>query len=152
VLAAAGDAWADKAGGTSGVIWGLALRAWSTSFSDHEAIDGKSVVEGARVSLEAVMRLGQAKLGDKTLVDAFIPFVDMLEASYAAGLTLAEAWVEAAITAAKAAEDTAPLTPRLGRARPLAERSVGHPDAGAVSFALMARVAGEHLRDVAGLA
>jgi dihydroxyacetone kinase len=152
VLATAGDAWADRAGGTSGVIWGLALRAWSTSFSDHEAIDGKSVVEGARVSLEAVMRLGQAKLGDKTLVDAFIPFVDMLEASYAAGLTLAEAWAEAAITAAKAAEDTAPLTPRLGRARPLAERSVGHPDAGAVSFALMARVAGEHLRDVAGLA
>ncbi|WP_457852884.1 dihydroxyacetone kinase subunit DhaK, partial [Sinorhizobium medicae] len=27
VLAAAGDAWADRAGGTSGAIWGLALRS-----------------------------------------------------------------------------------------------------------------------------
>ncbi|MBE7219964.1 MAG: DAK2 domain-containing protein, partial [Caulobacteraceae bacterium] len=44
---------------------------------------------------------------------------------------------------AEAAEDaataTAALLPRLGRARPLAERSRGHRDAGAVSFALAAR-------------
>ena len=36
-----------------------------------------------------------------------------------------------------AADATAPLSPRLGRARPLAERSIGHPDAGAVSLALL---------------
>ena len=38
-----------------------------------------------------------------------------------------------------AAEATAPLSPRLGRARPLAARSVGTPDAGATSFALAVR-------------
>ncbi|MFC3631299.1 DAK2 domain-containing protein, partial [Paracoccus angustae] len=39
------------------------------------------------------------------------------------------------------------LIPRLGRARPLAERSLGHPDAGAVSLALCARVAAKALAE-----
>ncbi|WP_264784340.1 DAK2 domain-containing protein, partial [Gluconacetobacter azotocaptans] len=38
-----------------------------------------------------------------------------------------------------AAGRTADLLPRIGRARPLAARSKGHPDAGAVSLALCAR-------------
>ena len=40
---------------------------------------------------------------------------------------------------AEAAEATAEMIPRKGRARPLAERSLGHPDAGAISLALSAR-------------
>ncbi|MBB3318000.1 hypothetical protein FHT77_003896 [Rhizobium sp. BK181] len=39
------------------------------------------------------------------------------------------------------AEATASLTPRLGRARPLAEKSIGHPDAGAISLAMIAACA-----------
>jgi dihydroxyacetone kinase len=41
--------------------------------------------------------------------------------------------------------DTAPLTPRLGRARPLAAKSIGHPDAGAVSLAIAARAVADFL-------
>jgi dihydroxyacetone kinase len=63
-----------------------------------------------------------------------------LSAAILAGAGLATAWCGAAEVAAQAAEATAQLRPRLGRARPLAERSLGHPDAGAVSFALCARV------------
>lgn len=139
-LAIAGDAWADRAGGTSGAIWGLLLRTWSGALSDETALEDAAVVKGARLALEAVTRLGSARVGDKTLVDAFVPFVETLEASYAAGKSLKSAWMDAAIAAQTAADGTAALTPRLGRARPLAERSVGHPDAGAVSLALVARV------------
>jgi dihydroxyacetone kinase len=144
-LAAAADAWADRAGGTSGAIWGLALRAWSTALSDEAAPDTAQVAAGARAALDAVMRLGGAKKDDKTLVDAFIPFVETLEASLAGGSGLAEAWSKAAAAATKAAEDTKALSPKLGRARPLAARSIGHPDAGAVSFALLARETGSHI-------
>uniref|UniRef100_UPI0005A7967E DAK2 domain-containing protein n=1 Tax=Paracoccus sp. PAMC 22219 TaxID=1569209 RepID=UPI0005A7967E len=56
------------------------------------------------------------------------------------GAALADAWDAAARAASAAADATAGLTPRLGRARPLAERSIGHPDAGAISLALCARV------------
>ena len=84
------------------------------------------------------MTLGGAKPGDKTLVDAFAPFAETLSAAIDAGTPLPAAWKQAAEAAHAAAEDTANLVPRLGRARPLAERSKGHRDAGAVSFALAA--------------
>ncbi|MCR6497619.1 dihydroxyacetone kinase family protein [Shinella sp. CPCC 101442] len=137
-LGVAGDAWADRAGGTSGAIWGLLLRSWSSAFSDEKAIEGADVVRGAGIALDDVMRLGGARPGDKTLVDAFVPFVATLETAKADGLSLKEAWRKASVTCKAAAEATAPLAPRLGRARPLAERSIGHPDAGAVSLSLIA--------------
>lgn len=138
-LAAAGDAWADRAGGTSGAIWGLLLRSWSSAFSDEAASQDADIVRGAHLALEDVMRLGGAKPGDKTLVDAFVPFVAALETARADGFPLKEAWQKASVTCEEAAKATAPLSPRLGRARPLAERSIGHPDAGAISLALIAR-------------
>lgn len=73
VLAVAGDAWADRAGGTSGALWGLLLRSWSTELSDNGSIDDGAVVRGGRRALDAVTTLGRAKPGDKTLVDAFVP-------------------------------------------------------------------------------
>lgn len=138
-LAAAGDAWADRAGGTSGAIWGLLLRSWSSAFSDETAFGDADVVRGARAALDDVMRLGGARPGDKTLVDAFVPFVEALEAAAGGGRSLQEAWRQASDACEAAARATAPLTPKLGRARPLAERSIGHPDAGAVSLALIAQ-------------
>ena len=141
VLAVAGDAWADRAGGTSGAIWGLLLRAWSNAFNDDAAPSDAAVVDGARRALDGVTRLGRARIGDKTLVDALVPFVETLEREFAAGKPLIEAWQTAAKAATEAAEATSSLTPKLGRARPLAEKSIGHPDAGAVSLALTARVA-----------
>ncbi|ANH08028.1 dihydroxyacetone kinase family protein [Shinella sp. HZN7] len=142
-LAVAGDAWADRAGGTSGAIWGLLLRAWSNALSDDAVLDDAAAVRGARLALDAVTRLGRARVGDKTLVDALVPFVETLEASFAAGKPLKSAWIDAAGAATAAADATAALTPKLGRARPLAERSIGHPDAGAISLALVARIIGE---------
>jgi dihydroxyacetone kinase len=138
-LAVAGDAWADRAGGTSGAIWGLLLRSWSSAFSDDMALEDGAIIRGARLALDDVMRLGGATPGDKTLVDAFVPFVSALETAKKDGLTLKAAWQKASVTCEEAALATAPLSPRLGRARPLADRSIGHPDAGAVSLALIAR-------------
>ncbi len=138
VLAAAGDAWADRAGGTSGAIWGLLLRSWSTALDDESDLFDKAVVAGARSALDSVSRLGGARVGDKTLVDALVPFVDVLEAASNAGKELPAAWGDAASAATAAANATAHLVPRLGRARPLAEKSIGHPDAGAVSLAMIA--------------
>ena len=150
VLAMAGDAWADRAGGTSGALWGVALRAWGAALGDEAAPTAATVAEGAQAAFDAIVRLGGAKVGDKTLVDAFAPFVDGLNAATAAGENLADAWRRAADAATAAAGATANLRPRLGRARPLAERSLGHPDAGAVSLAMGARViAGELSRSEA---
>lgn len=145
VLSMAGDAWADRAGGTSGALWGVALRAWGQHLTDQTAPDADMVAAGAQAAYDAVVALGGAAPGDKTLIDAFAPFVARLREGVSAGADLPAAWTAAAQSATEAAQATAELLPKLGRARPLAERSLGHPDAGAVSLALCARVVGAEL-------
>ena len=139
----AADAWSDRAGGTSGALWGNGLRAGARALSDEEPVPDAPHA-APRAALDAVTAYGNARLGDKTLVDAFLPFVESLEADLDAELPVGAAWVNAAAAAGRAAESTASLTPRLGRARPLAARSVGHPDPGAVSFAIVMTAVSEH--------
>ncbi|WP_121710777.1 dihydroxyacetone kinase family protein [Streptomyces sp. E5N91] len=139
VLTRAADHWADKAGGTSGALWGTILRSLGTVLGDRDAPDAARVAEGVTEASAAVRRLGGAEVGDKTMVDVLVPFADALAAATAEGLPLAEAWDRAATTATAAAAGTADLLPRRGRARPHAEKSLGTPDAGAHSLALITR-------------
>ena len=136
VLTAAADAWADRAGGTSGAIWGLGLRSAASELSDYGVMTGQQAVRGARRALENIMEFGGAKVGDKTLVDALSPFVETLTEALERGGTLKSSWRKAEKAAQDAAIATAALSPKRGRAKPLAERSLGHRDAGAVSFAM----------------
>ncbi|GAA2094617.1 D-erythrulose 4-kinase [Microlunatus panaciterrae] len=136
VLRAAGEQWAARAGGTSGVLWGALLTAVGGRLGDHGRPDDRTVVESLRAGYQALVRLGGASPGDKTMLDALLPFVEALEESVSNGRPWSAAWADAAQVASRAADATAELRPRVGRARPLAERSVGTPDAGAVSLAM----------------
>lgn len=135
----AADAWADKAGGTSGALWGMALQAVGDAVGDSRAPDAGAVAAGVAGAAAAIMDFGKAKPGDKTLVDVLVPFRDALAAGVEAGKSLTEAWGAAAVAAEQAAENTAQLMPLMGRARVHAEKSLGTPDAGAVSMALIIR-------------
>lgn len=166
VLFRAGAAWSERAGGTSGALWGAALIAFGSVLGDGDAADGDAVggdtadgarpphgphlrltggvhltpglhlTRGVRAAVDAVLRIGGARPGDKTLVDAAVPFVDRLEAALpTAGF--AAAWADAARVAGEAADATASIAARLGRARTHGDHSLGTPDAGAVSFALI---------------
>jgi len=76
------NAWADRAVGTSGAIWALGPLAASRALSDSTGVTAEQVRLAAEQALESVMALGGAKPGDKTLVDAFLPFVDALSADF----------------------------------------------------------------------
>jgi dihydroxyacetone kinase len=84
-----------------------------------------------------MVALGQAEPGDKTVIDALSPFVEVLGHEIAEGRQLPSALVTSASAATSAAAATSGLRPRKGRARPLADRSIGTPDPGATSFALI---------------
>ncbi|MFD3611929.1 dihydroxyacetone kinase family protein [Streptomyces atroolivaceus] len=139
LLHRAADAWADRAGGTSGALWGVMLRAVGTALGDTERPTAPVVATGVARAAAGVMELGKAEVGDKTMVDVLVPFSYALTAATDAGQPLATAWDTAAHSASAAAEATADLLPRMGRARPHAEKSLGTPDAGAHSLALIVR-------------
>ncbi len=134
LLAGAGEAWSDVAGGTSGALWGAALAALGSHVDGHRW-DTSRAAQAAADAAAAIQRLGNAQVGDKTMVDAMVPYVEWLHAAGEAPLE--QALAAAAKVATTAATHTAELAPKKGRARPLAERSVGHPDPGATSFALI---------------
>jgi dihydroxyacetone kinase len=138
VLTAAGKQWAAKAGGTSGVLWGAMLSALGARLGDTGRPDAATIAAGMRDGYEALIRLGGASPGDKTMLDALLPFVDDLQKRVDEGEEWQHAWRAAADVATDAAQATAELRPKVGRARPLAERSVGTPDAGATSLAMCA--------------
>ncbi|TNM59382.1 dihydroxyacetone kinase family protein [Streptomyces sp. NP160] len=140
VLQAAGDEWAARAGGTSGVLWGELLGALAKRVGDDAAPDAATVAAGVRAGYDRLGELGGAKPGDKTMLDALGPFCDALDEGVGAGRRLREAWAVAADRAVEAADATKDLTPKVGRARPLAERSKGTPDAGATSLGMVAQV------------
>ena len=134
-LEAAADSWSDKAGGTSGIIWGIILREIGKEFGDSVKPSAQVVASAiARASAE-VNKFGKAQIGDKTLVDVLIPFSK--ELSNGSGKSLPEAWRNASKTATNAAAETANLLPKIGRARPHAEKSLGHQDPGATSLAMI---------------
>ncbi|PYY52255.1 D-erythrulose kinase [Curtobacterium sp. MCSS17_011] len=136
VLAIAGDAWSDKAGGTSGAIWGAALEALGRVLGDDSRPTPATVQRAVHAAAEAVLAFG-AVPGDKTMVDALVPFDQVFSARVDAGDELVDAWSAASAAAQTAADATADLLPRMGRARTHGEDAVGTPDAGAISFALI---------------
>jgi dihydroxyacetone kinase len=144
-LQAAAAAWAERAGGTSGALWGKALSAWGSVLTDTHPLTPETVSAGAQDALQAVAVAGGAQPGDKTMIDAMGPFAAELADAIAAGLTLATAWSKAAGQASRAALETSDLVPRRGRARLHESRSAGHPDPGAMSFALLVTSAAGYL-------
>lgn len=144
LLGAAGDAWAADAGGTSGALWGAALRALGSALPADRAPDPTELTAGAGAALTAITSLGKAEPGDKTLVDALQPFVASFTRRLTDGGPVTDAFAGAVADARTAAEATAGLRPRLGRARPLAERSLGTPDPGAISLAMVLEAVAAH--------
>jgi len=136
-LAAAGDAWSEVGGGTSGALWGAGLRAAG------ERVDGddRPAADVLRTTVEAfaltIAERGGASVGDKTMIDAIAPFSSALSASIGSGEAPATAWHSAAVSAASSAQRTAEITARRGRSRTHGDASLGTPDPGAISFALI---------------
>ncbi len=145
VLSAAGHAFGDKAGGTSGILWGLLLEGVGKGLGNTEPVTAKRLADAVQGSAQHLQGFSKAQLGDKTMMDALFPFVDTLVGQVDAGASISDAWRSAADACREAAEATAPLVPKIGRARPLAERSVGTPDPGAISLGLIVTAIGDVL-------
>jgi dihydroxyacetone kinase phosphoprotein-dependent L subunit len=126
-----------RIGGTSGPIWGTAfLRAGTTAGAVTE-LDGEQVVAMLRASIAGIKARGKSDLGDKTLLDALEPAVDVIEEQVKAGQPAVAVLRAAAVTARERAEATRQMIAKRGRASYTGERSIGTLDAGAVAVAVM---------------
>src|SRR5690625_2944612 len=150
VIDAAGEAWADRAGGTSGAIWGIFLRTIAAELGNESAANINAFSGAVRAGVSAVQKFGKAELGDKTMMDALIPYADELENANQRGEDCAQALASAAAVAEEKAQATADLLPRKGRAKTHGEKSRGVADPGAVSFSYIARLVSEYFATESG--
>jgi dihydroxyacetone kinase-like protein len=139
VLLVAGKTLVSTVGGASGPLWGSAFKAAGRKLGDSDGLDGEALADALDAALAAVIELGAAAPGDKTMVDALAPAIAALRERTAAGATLADATESAAQAAEEGAAATVPMQARKGRASYLGERSIGHQDPGATSAAIIMR-------------
>lgn len=114
------------------------LGAFFLGMSDHA--QGTELNAGAVQAMFAgglagVKKQTKAQRGDKTMMDALIPAVEAMQNVCSTDVkAVLEAGARAALEGAKATID---MKARFGRARNYGERSIGHADSGASSWACM---------------
>ena len=130
-------------GGASGPLYGTFFLRFATSVGDATEVDGGTLGTALRAGADGIVARGRASLGDKTMVDVWLPAVDAYDAASVSGI---QDGLDAMSKAAEAARDaTEPMIARKGRASYLGDRSKGHLDPGATSTALLLAAAAEAL-------
>lgn len=127
-----------RVGGVSGAIWGTGFMRAGFAAGDKAELTADDVIAMLRAAEEGMKKRGQSDLGDKTLLDGFIPAVDELEHVLKSGGSIQEALNAAAVKAREQTEIMKPWIAKRGRAAYTGERSMDTYDAGSIAVAVMA--------------
>ena len=127
----------DDIGGSMGPLYGSFFLGFVTALEPYPRMDAALFGEALAMAVANVQRMGNASVGDKTLIDTMVPALDAYCAALAKGGSFAEA-LGAMSTAAEAGRDsTKNMQARVGRSARLGARSIGVLDAGATSCCLI---------------
>jgi dihydroxyacetone kinase phosphoprotein-dependent L subunit len=136
VFSVAGKAMITSMGGASGVIFG-SLYMGGAKNQSADTIYPTDFATMFERSLQVIQQRGGASLGDKTMVDALAPAVEVMKSradeGFLAMLSAAE------LAAQQGVEKTKDYRAKHGRAKSLGERAVGYQDAGATSVWIIIR-------------
>lgn len=149
VFTETGKAMIMTMGGASGVIFGTMFLSGFNKYQDVTELTIENLADAFETSLEAIKKRGKAQLGDKTMVDGLTPAVERLRDSANANHTLSEGLANAAEGAKEGVEATKGYLGRLGRAKSLGERAIGHQDAGATSVWIIFNAMHEWIQEYA---
>jgi len=137
VLREAGLAFMGATGGAIGVLLGKMLMAAGAALKGCRGI-GPAEFGVLLESMEtALANAGKAKPGDKTMLDAVHAANQAILERENSRPELAAMMTRASEAARKAAESTAQMPARAGRASRLGDRALGHRDPGAISFSVV---------------
>ena len=123
-------------GGASGALYGSFLVSMSKAAKDKD-VDAKVFADAFMQGVESVKKHGRADVGEKTMLDVWVPVAEYLQKAAQEGQDLKELLIELNRVAEQGMEATRDMVATRGRASFLGERSVGHIDAGAKTAQLM---------------
>jgi dihydroxyacetone kinase len=127
----------DDIGGSMGPLYGNFFLGFVKTLEPHARLDGALFGDALGAAVANVQAMGNAQVGDKTLVDALVPALAAYRESLRAGAGFAQALQAMSAAAEQGRDSTKALQARIGRSARLGPRSIGVLDAGATSCCLI---------------
>lgn len=149
ILKMTGMTLVSTVGGASGPLYGTAFIRAGMALVDRYELTDEEVVAALEAALEGIMARGKAQRGEKTMVDAIAPGIDVLKAALASDEHFLVALRRAVAAVELGMKSTISMLATKGRASYLGERSIGHQDPGATSAFYIAQVLLETLEEMA---
>ncbi|MEZ0389581.1 MAG: dihydroxyacetone kinase subunit DhaL [Verrucomicrobium sp.] len=138
-----GMAMMSSMGGASGAIFGTMFRNGGKALAGQESFDAASLAALLQAGLDGVKSRGGAAVGDKTIVDSLEPAA--IKAQEVSGASLVDAIIAVEAAALEGLEASKAMVAKFGRAKTLGEGAIGFPDAGAMSFTVIAGAMKEYI-------
>jgi dihydroxyacetone kinase-like protein len=133
-------------GGTSGPLLGTFFLRAGAACADKSELEPADVVALFQAGVDGIQQRGKAALGDKTMLDAWLPAVDAMRRALEGGGGLTEVLDRGTAAAEAGAQAAVAMQARKGRGSYLGERSIGHPDPGAISVHMLLKAAADAWR------
>ncbi|MFO7637023.1 MAG: dihydroxyacetone kinase subunit DhaL [Clostridia bacterium] len=124
-------------GGSMGPLYGTFFMEMAKQIKDLEEIDQMTFGRMLDAALAAIKALGNAQVGDKTMIDCLEPAVAAYHHALKENKSFDECLAAMKTAAGEGRDSTICLVAKLGRASRLGERSRGVLDAGAASCCLI---------------
>ena len=128
------DVLMGEIGGSMGPLYGMFFDDMASTADNREYLDKQAFGDMLEAGRQGIVAIGEAKPGDKTLLDTLVPAI---EAFRACDEDLQEALKALKDGAQKGRDATTEMVAMVGRSSRLGERSRGVPDAGAVSCCMI---------------
>ena len=138
VFSTVGRTMIREMGGASGIIFGLLFYAGAKNQQPKEEVNTQEFTEVFEKALNEIQLKGQAKPGDKTIVDGLVPMVEVMKSCSATDVNFKTLLSEAVAAAKIGKENSKNYVARYGKAKTLGDRSIGFPDPGCVSLVVIA--------------
>ncbi len=133
-----GKALLDKAGGFSGLFYGSFFMKFGLPIKTKGINEGatfEEMIAMFETGIEVIKKRGKSAIGEKTMLDTFLPALDMMKVEFDAGTPAKEAMAKVVEAGKSGLESTRNIVATKGRAMRFGERAIGHLDPGAASAA-----------------
>jgi dihydroxyacetone kinase-like protein len=130
-------------GGAGGPLYGTFFLQIGVKTANKLMLTPEDWAEALEAGINGVIARGQARLGDKTMVDALLPALEAFKEAIRNSDSFGKALQRMAEAAEQGMKATIPMVARKGRASYLGERSAGHQDPGATSSYLILKAAAD---------
>ncbi|AYG68927.1 MULTISPECIES: dihydroxyacetone kinase subunit DhaL [unclassified Rhizobium] len=133
VFNTAAKSFLNAVGASSGPLYATALMRAGAGAKGKTSLNDDDMIEIFSAFTKGIQDRGKAEVGEKTMVDAWVPAAAACRAARDQGLSLAECLAAGLRAGEAGAEATKDMIASKGRSSRLGERALGHMDPGAAS-------------------